>query len=39
MLDEATAAAEAMTLMHRARRGSSNRLAVDSDLFPRPRPC
>jgi glycine dehydrogenase len=34
MLDEATAAAEAMTLMHRATRGSSNRLAVDSDLFP-----
>jgi glycine dehydrogenase len=34
MLDEGTAAAEAMTLMHRAYRGSSNRLAVDSDLFP-----
>ena len=34
MLDEGTAAAEAMTLMHRACRGSSNRLAVDSDLFP-----
>ncbi|MGI9124690.1 MAG: glycine dehydrogenase (aminomethyl-transferring), partial [Mycobacterium sp.] len=34
MLDEATAAAEAMTMMHRACRGSSNRLAVDSDLFP-----
>ncbi len=34
MLDEATAAAEAMTLMHRATRGSSHRLAVDSDLFP-----
>lgn len=33
MLDEATAAAEAMTLMHRAARGSVNRLAVDSDLF------
>ena len=33
MLDEATAAAEAMTLMHRAVRGSSNRLAVDSDMF------
>ncbi|MGV0991861.1 MAG: aminomethyl-transferring glycine dehydrogenase [Mycobacterium sp.] len=33
MLDEATAAAEAMTLMHRAVRGSANRLAVDSDLF------
>nr|WP_090342451.1 aminomethyl-transferring glycine dehydrogenase [Mycolicibacterium malmesburyense]CRL72856.1 glycine dehydrogenase, decarboxylating [Mycolicibacterium malmesburyense] len=34
MLDEGTAAAEAMTLMHRAVRGSSNRLAVDADLFP-----
>ena len=34
MLDEATAAAEAMTLMYRATRGRSNRLAVDSDLFP-----
>ncbi|MCB0924419.1 MAG: glycine dehydrogenase (aminomethyl-transferring), partial [Mycobacterium sp.] len=34
MLDEATAAAEAMTLMHRATRGRSNRLAVDVDLFP-----
>lgn len=33
MLDEGTAAAEAMTLMHRAARGSGNRLAVDSDLF------
>ena len=33
MLDEGTAAAEAMTLMHRATRGSSNRLAVDEDLF------
>ncbi|TGD88183.1 aminomethyl-transferring glycine dehydrogenase [Mycolicibacterium sp. CH28] len=33
MLDEGTAAAEAMTLMHRAARGSTNRLAVDSDLF------
>jgi glycine dehydrogenase len=33
MLDEATAAAEAMTLMHRATRGSCNRLAVDTDLF------
>jgi glycine dehydrogenase len=33
MLDEATAAAEAMTLMHRATRGSCDRLAVDSDLF------
>jgi len=33
MLDEGTAAAEAMTLMHRATRGSSNRLAVDSDIY------
>jgi len=33
MLDEGTAAAEAMTLMHRAVRSSTNRLAVDIDLF------
>jgi glycine dehydrogenase len=33
MLDEGTAAAEAMTLMHRAVRGTSNRLAVDTDLY------
>ncbi|OBJ74387.1 glycine dehydrogenase (aminomethyl-transferring) [Mycobacterium sp. 1274756.6] len=33
MLDEATAAAEAMTLMHRAVRGDTNRLVVDTDLF------
>ena len=33
MLDEGTAAAEAMTLMHRAARGESNRLAVDADLY------
>ena len=33
MLDEATAAAEAMALMHRAARGSANRLAVDVDVF------
>lgn len=33
MLDEGTAAAEAMTLMHRAARGTTNRLAVDADLF------
>jgi len=33
MLDEATAAAEAMTLMHRAVRGPSNRLAVDTDIY------
>ncbi|HYJ55591.1 MAG TPA: aminomethyl-transferring glycine dehydrogenase [Mycobacterium sp.] len=33
MLDEGTAAAEAMTLMQRAVRGSGNRLAVDSDVY------
>jgi glycine dehydrogenase len=33
MLDEGTAAAEAMTLMHRAVRGPSNRLAVDADMY------
>ena len=33
MLDEGTAAAEAMTLMHRAARGTTNRLAVDADVF------
>ncbi len=33
MLDEGTAAAEAMTLMHRAARGRANRLAVDADVF------
>jgi glycine dehydrogenase len=33
MLDEGTAAAEAMTLMHRAVRGPANKLAVDSDVF------
>ncbi|WP_242453895.1 aminomethyl-transferring glycine dehydrogenase [Mycolicibacterium sp. P9-64] len=33
MLDEATAAAEAMTLMHRAVKNSVNRLAVDSDVY------
>ena len=33
MLDEGTAAAEAMTLMHRAVRGPSNRLAVDSVVY------
>lgn len=33
MLDEGTAAAEAMTLMHRAARGKANRLAVDIDVF------
>ncbi|WP_099039176.1 aminomethyl-transferring glycine dehydrogenase [Mycobacterium neglectum] len=34
MLDEGTAAAEAMTLMHRAVRGASNRLVVDRDVYP-----
>ncbi|WP_234815478.1 aminomethyl-transferring glycine dehydrogenase [Mycolicibacterium duvalii] len=33
MLDEATAAAEAMTLMQRAVRGPARRLAVDTDVF------
>jgi glycine dehydrogenase len=33
MLDEGTAAAEAMTLMHRAVRGPANKLAVDIDVF------
>ncbi|MGA8543947.1 MAG: aminomethyl-transferring glycine dehydrogenase [Mycobacterium sp.] len=33
MLDEGTAAAEAMTLMHRAVKGNTNRLAVDVDVF------
>ncbi len=33
MLDEGTAAAEAMTLMHRAARGKTHRIAVDADLF------
>jgi glycine dehydrogenase len=33
MLDEGTAAAEAMTLMHRAGKGPSNRLAVDADVY------
>ncbi|OBH53508.1 glycine dehydrogenase (aminomethyl-transferring) [Mycobacterium mantenii] len=33
MLDEGTAAAEAMTLMHRAARGKANRLVVDADVF------
>jgi glycine dehydrogenase len=33
MLDEGTAAAEAMGLMHRAVRGGGNRLAVDVDVF------
>src|ERR1700743_1592672 len=33
MLDEGTAAAEAMTLMHRAARGTAKRLGVAADLF------
>lgn len=33
MLDEGTAAAEAMTLLHRAARGATNRLVVDVDVF------
>lgn len=33
MLDEGTAAAEAMALMHRAARGPAHRLAVDVDVF------
>ncbi|WP_428339162.1 aminomethyl-transferring glycine dehydrogenase [Mycobacterium sp.] len=33
MLDEGTAAAEAMTLMHRAVKGNANRLVVDVDVF------
>ncbi|WP_194827654.1 aminomethyl-transferring glycine dehydrogenase [Nocardia sp. XZ_19_231] len=34
MLDEATAAAEAMTLLRRAGKSKSNRLLIDADLFP-----
>ncbi|MFI5776469.1 aminomethyl-transferring glycine dehydrogenase [Nocardia sp. NPDC051570] len=38
MLDEATAAAEAMTLLQRANRSSkSHRLLIDTDLFPQTR--
>ena len=33
MLDEATAAAEAMTLMHRVGKGKRQRLLVDTDVF------
>ncbi len=33
MLDEGTAAAEAMTLMHRAVRGNTSRLVVDADVY------
>ncbi|APE35101.1 glycine dehydrogenase (aminomethyl-transferring) [Nocardia mangyaensis] len=34
MLDEATAAAEAMTLLRRAGKSKSPRLLIDADLFP-----
>ncbi|MFT4087153.1 MAG: aminomethyl-transferring glycine dehydrogenase [Gordonia sp. (in: high G+C Gram-positive bacteria)] len=37
MLDEATAAAEAMTLLRRAGKSKSNRVVVDADLFPQTR--
>lgn len=37
MLDEATAAAEAMTLLRRANRSTSARLLIDTDLFPQTR--
>ncbi|MBE7193237.1 MAG: aminomethyl-transferring glycine dehydrogenase [Gordonia polyisoprenivorans] len=37
MLDEATAAAEAMTLMRRAGKSKSARLVVDADLYPQTR--
>ncbi|MFT4126455.1 MAG: aminomethyl-transferring glycine dehydrogenase [Gordonia sp. (in: high G+C Gram-positive bacteria)] len=37
VLDEATAAAEAMTLMRRAGKSRSARLVVDADLFPQTR--
>ncbi|MUL85448.1 MULTISPECIES: aminomethyl-transferring glycine dehydrogenase [unclassified Mycolicibacterium] len=33
MLDEGTAAAEAMTLMHRATKSRANRLLVDTDVY------
>ncbi len=34
LLDEATAVAEAVTLMHRATRGRSDRVVVDPDVLP-----
>ena len=37
LLDEASAAAEAMTLCHRAARGRRRRFAVDVDVFPQVR--
>ncbi|MGH4024368.1 MAG: glycine dehydrogenase (aminomethyl-transferring), partial [Pseudonocardiaceae bacterium] len=37
LLDEATAAAEAMTLLHRASRGRGTRFVVDADTLPQTR--
>ena len=37
MLDEATAAAEAMTLLRRASKSKSPRFVIDADLFPQTR--
>ncbi|HEX2297406.1 MAG TPA: glycine dehydrogenase, partial [Pseudonocardiaceae bacterium] len=37
LLDEATAAAEAMTLLHRASRGRGTRFLVDADTLPQTR--
>ena len=37
MLDEATAAAEAMTLLKRGSKSKSNRLVLDADVFPQVR--
>ncbi|RVW03692.1 aminomethyl-transferring glycine dehydrogenase [Rhodococcus spongiicola] len=37
MLDEGTAAAEAMTLLRRASRSKSSRFVIDTDLFPQTR--
>ena len=37
MLDEATAAAEAMTLLRRAGKSKSARIVIDTDLFPQTR--
>ncbi|WP_137724123.1 aminomethyl-transferring glycine dehydrogenase [Prescottella subtropica] len=37
MLDEGTAAAEAMTLLRRASRSTSPRFVIDTDLFPQTR--
>ncbi len=38
MLDEGTAAAEAMTLLRRASRSKSPRFVLDTDLFPQTAP-